>query len=209
MVESETDDAANALALSPNCERIPLQKGNIPLGAMLVEWHSGGVASEQQAALRYVIPQIVAAIETCRLVEGKIQLERELAERTRLASLGQMAATVAHNIKNPLSSIKTIVQLMLEDGELTVKYGQDMSLIKSEIDRLTESVTQLLRFSKPTVTSSATVDLTAILEKILHIFGPDAERRNIRMDLQMSEKPLMVRGSEEILSEVFQNLLVN
>ncbi len=166
-------------------------------------------ASEQHAALRYVIPQIVAAIETCRLLEGKIQLERELAERTRLASLGQMAATVAHNIKNPLSSIKTIVQLMQEDGELAVKYGQDMSLIKSEIDRLTESVTQLLRFSKPTVTSSATVDLAAVLEKILHIFGPDAERRNIRMDLQMSEKPLMVRGSEEILLEVFQNLLVN
>jgi len=41
-------------------------------------------------------------------VEGKIQLERELAERTRLASLGQMAATVAHNIKNPLSSIRPL-----------------------------------------------------------------------------------------------------
>ena len=50
---------------------------------------------------------------------------------------------------------------------------------------------------------------TGDVEKILHIFGPDAERRNIRMDLQMSEKPLMVRGSEEILLEVFQNLLVN
>jgi signal transduction histidine kinase len=206
---NDKTNVADTLAHDQNRERILLQKGDLSLGAMLVEGHNATVPSEQHAALRYVIPQIVAAIETCRLVEGKIQLERELAERTRLASLGQMAATVAHNIKNPLSSIKTIVQLMQEDGELTVKYGQDMSLIKSEIDRLTESVTQLLRFSKPTVTSSATVDLTAVLEKILHIFGPDAERRNIRMDLQMREKPLMVRGSEEILSEVFQNLLVN
>ena len=208
-VNDKTNEAADTLAHDQNRERILLQKGDLSLGAMLVEGHNATVPSEQHAALRYVIPQIVAAIETCRLLEGKIQLERELAERTRLASLGQMAATVAHNIKNPLSSIKTIVQLMQEDGELTVKYGQDMSLIKSEIDRLTESVTQLLRFSKPTVTSSATVDLAAVLEKILHIFGPDAERRNIRMDLQMSEKPLMVRGSEEILLEVFQNLLVN
>jgi signal transduction histidine kinase len=208
-VNDETNETADTLAHDQNRERILLQKGDLSLGAMLVEGHNATVPSEQHAALRYVIPQIVAAIETCRLLEGKIQLERELAERTRLASLGQMAATVAHNIKNPLSSIKTIVQLMQEDGELAVKYGQDMSLIKSEIDRLTESVTQLLRFSKPTVTSSATVDLAVVLEKILHIFGPDAERRNIRMDLQLSEKPLRVRGSEEILLEVFQNLFVN
>ena len=152
----------------------------------------------------------MAAIETCRLVKGKIHLERELAERTRLASLGQMAATVAHNIKNPLSSIKTIVQLMQEDGELAAEYKPGLlSLIKSEIDRLTESVTQLLKFSKPTVTASASIDLAAVLEKILLIFGPDAELRNIRLDLQLSEKPLRVRGSEEVFLEIFQNLLVN
>jgi signal transduction histidine kinase len=208
-VNDETDEASDTLARSQNCERVPLQKGDLSFGVMLVEGYNAAVPNEQHAALRYVIPQIVAAIETCRLVEGKIQLERELAERTRLASLGQMAATVAHNIKNPLSSIKTIVQLMQEDGDLTIKYGQDMSLIKSEIDRLTESVTQLLRFSKPTVTSSATVDLAAVLEKIFLIFRPDAERRNIRLDLHPSEKPLRVRGSEEIFLEVFQNLLVN
>ena len=208
-VNDEADAATGTLAHDQNRERILLQKGDLSLGAMLVEGHNATVPSEQHAALRYVIPQIVAAIETCRLMEGKIQLERELAERTRLASLGQMAATVAHNIKNPLSSIKTIVQLMQEDGELTIKYGQDMSLIKSEIDRLTESVTQLLRFSKPTVTSSGTVDLAVVLEKIFLIFRPDAERRSIRLDLHPSEKPLRVRGSEEIFLEVFQNLLVN
>jgi signal transduction histidine kinase len=208
-VEGETDNVADTLSGSPNCERVPLQKGEVPLGSMLVEGYDDTLANEQNAALRYVIPQIVAAIETCRLLEGKIQLERELAERTRLASLGQMAATVAHNIKNPLSSIKTIVQLMQEDGELTAKYEQDLSLIKSEIDRLTESVTQLLKFSKPTVTASASIDLAAVLEKILLIFRPDAELRNIHLDLQLSEKPLRVRGSEEVFLEIFQNLLVN
>jgi len=208
-VDDETDEVADSLARNPNSERIVLQKGDLVLGAMLVEGHNPTVPNEQHAALRYVIPQIVAAIETCQMLEGKLQLERELAERTRLASLGQMAATVAHNIKNPLSSINTIVQLMQEDGELAIKYGQDLSLIKSEIDRLTKSVTQLLKFSKPTLTSSAAVDLAVVLEKIHHIFGPDAERHNIRLDLRLSEKPLRVRGNEEIFLEIFQNLLVN
>ena len=80
-------------------------------------------------------------------------------------SLGQMAASIAHNIKNPLSSIKTIVQLMQEDKELTKKYSRDLSLITSEIDRLTSSVTQLLKFSKPEVLMNTSVDLAEVLDK--------------------------------------------
>lgn len=209
VVEGAANDEARVRSQSQTGESIPLQKGSVPLGEMLIEAHTVTLTSEQQAALRYVVPQIVAAIETCRLVEGKIALERELAERSRLASLGQMAATVAHNIKNPLSSIKTIVQLMQEDGELAAKYSQDLSLIKSEIDRLTDSVTQLLKFSKPAVVPSARVDLAVVLEKALLIFRPDAERRSIRLDLKLARQPLWVRGSEEVLLEVFQNLLVN
>jgi signal transduction histidine kinase len=190
-------------------ERFGLTKGSQKFGEILVEGPGGKLTSEQHAALRFVAPQIVAAIETCRLVEGKIHLERELASRTRMAALGQMAATVAHNIKNPLSSIKTIVQLMQEDEDLTSRYGQDLSLINSEIDRLTQSVSQLLKFSKPTVLPTAKVDLAEVLERILLIFRPDAERRNIHLALELEARPLPVRGSEEVLSEIFQNLIVN
>lgn len=190
-------------------ERVVLAKGSSRLGELVLETPNGRLTNEQNTALRFVAPQVVAAIETCRLVEGKIQLERELAERTRLATLGQMAATVAHNIKNPLSSIKTIVQLMQEDEELASRYAQDLSLINSEVDRLTHSVTQLLKFSKPTVLSAARIDLAEVLEKILLIFRPDAERRNVRLELELEERPLPVRATEEVLSEIFQNLIVN
>lgn len=190
-------------------ERIPLTKGETLVGEIRIENQAGKVNSEQQAALRFVAPQIVGAIEACRLVEGKIQLERELAERDRMATLGQMAATVAHNIKNPLSSVKTIVQLMQEDEQLMTKYSQDLALINSEIDRLTQSVTQLLRFSKPTAAAVAKVDLAEVLERIVLIFRPDAERQGIRLDLEVAARPLWVRGNEEVLSEVFQNLVVN
>jgi signal transduction histidine kinase len=204
-----TPEAAQASPDLEPRERFGLMKGSQKVGEVLVEGPGGKLTSEQNAALRFVAPQIVAAVETCRLVEGKIHLERELAERTRMASLGQMAATVAHNIKNPLSSIKTIVQLMQEDEGLTSTYGQDLSLINSEIDRLTHSVSQLLKFSKPTVLTAARVDLGEVLERILLIFRPDAERRNIHLALELEARPLPVRGSEEVFSEIFQNLIVN
>jgi signal transduction histidine kinase len=93
-----------------------------------------------------------------------------------------MAASIAHNIKNPLSSIKTIVQLMQEDSELTEKYSRDLALINSEIDRLTSSVTQLLKFSKPGILTNISVDLVEVLEKIVGIFAPDAGQRAIKLD---------------------------
>jgi len=204
-----TPEAAQASPDLNQRERFDLMKGSQQFGEILTEGPGGKLTREQHAALRFVAPQIVAAIETGRLVEGKIQLERELAERSRMASLGQMAATVAHNIKNPLSSIKTIVQLMQEDEGLTSTHGQDLSLINSEIDRLTHSVSQLLKFSKPTVLTAARVDLGEVLERILLIFRPDAERRNIHLALELEARPLPVRGSEELFSEIFQNLIVN
>jgi len=190
-------------------ERFPLIKGDTTVGEILIESQAGKLAQEGQAMLRFISPQIVASIEACRLVEGKIHLERELADRTRMAALGQMAATVAHNIKNPLSSIKTLVQLMQEDEQLVSRYSQDLSLINSEIDRLTNSITQLLKFSKPTAPATANVDVAKVLERTVFIFRPDAERQNIQLKLELALHPLWVRGNEAILSEIFQNLIVN
>ncbi len=204
---SEVADAENVMIAG--AEEVLVLKGKGISGNIRIEEDPEKLSNEQQAGLRYLMPQIAAAIETCQLLEGKIRLERELAEHSKMASLGQMAASIAHNIKNPLSSIKTIVQLMQEDGELTEKYSRDLSLINSEIDRLTSSVTQLLKFSKPGILSNTSVDLAEVLEKIVRIFAPDAEQRAIKLELSLAERPLKVKGNDEVLVELFQNLIVN
>jgi len=201
--------AGNRDAPVKEAEGVLLLRGKEISGKIQIEEDVTKLSNEQEAGLRYLVPQIAAAIESCQLLEGKIRLERELAEHSKMASLGQMAATVAHNIKNPLSSIKTIVQLMQEDNEVTERYGRDLALINSEIDRLTSSVSQLLRFSKPPVLANVRVDLAEVLERIAGIFRPDAERRMIGLELTLAERPLNVKGSDEVLAELFQNLIVN
>ncbi|PYV44135.1 MAG: hypothetical protein DMG06_07780 [Acidobacteria bacterium] len=198
-----------ALALAEKGETILLTEGPQTLGEIRIQGQSDKLSTEQQAGLRFLVTQIVAAIKNCKLAEGKVRLERELAERDKMATLGQLAATVAHNIKNPLSSIKTIVQLMQEDGEVHSRYARDLSLIKSEIDRLSHNVSRLLNFSKPTVLLTTRVDLNQVLENTLRIFKPEAEQRGIRFELGSACQPLTVRGSEEVLSEILQNLIVN
>jgi signal transduction histidine kinase len=190
-------------------DRIYLPKGRKIFGEIQISEELESLSTEQRAGLRFLVSQIVTAIETCRLSEGKILLERELAERDKMATLGQMAATVAHNIKNPLSSIKTIVQLMQEDREINNRYTRDLTLINNEIDRLTHSVNQLLKFSKPKEAVDAEVDLHEVLERVFLVFQPDAQKKGIALELLLESAPLMVRGNAEVLAEVFQNLVLN
>ena len=90
-------------------------------------------------------------------------MERELASRERLATLGQMATTVAHEVKNPLSSIKSIAQVMREEDALS-DYDRDLGLIVSEIDRLNRTVSQLLAFSRPSNADPRPVALRDLIE---------------------------------------------
>ena len=103
---------------------------------------------EDEPILLGLASQISQSIETCRLIEEKIGLERSLAQQANLASLGKAAATIAHEVKNPLSSMKTLAQLMREDPEVEQRYAQDLNYMIGEIDRLNSSVVQLLSFAR-------------------------------------------------------------
>jgi len=83
------------------------------------------------------------------LIEEKLLLERELAERERLAVLGQMAASISHNLKNPLGSMKTILQVQLENPEMPEALRGETKMVLEEINRLSAKLKQLLQFSRP------------------------------------------------------------
>src|SRR5215467_1128446 len=114
---------------------------------MLVSAPRAALTPDVRAVLDVLAGQAAIAVEDCRLANQNIQLERKLAEGERLAALGQMAATVAHEVKNPLSAIKSIAQVMSEDDALKAQHARDLNLIVGETDRLNSSVTQLLSFA--------------------------------------------------------------
>ena len=109
------------------------------------------LTGETSAALEFLGEQLPAMIDLARLIEEKLRLERELAERERLALLGQLAASVSHNLRNPLSSMKTILQVQLEHPDLPLDVRHDCALVVDEIDRMSEKLKQLLNFAKPSV----------------------------------------------------------
>jgi signal transduction histidine kinase len=187
----------------------PLWREGRVVGLLIVRGEPQSLTTEKREVLMVLAGHLAVAVESCQLLEEKVKLERELAERERLASLGQMAATVAHEVKNPLSAIKSITQVMREDEEVSREYGRDLDLITGEVDRLNRSVSQLLSFSRPAVVASSSASLLEIVESVLAISRSEAEERSIKVKLNLSANPQFDGERAAALKEILLNLVLN
>ena len=185
--------------------------GNI-VGVVRVEPHGSALSGETRAALEFLCEQLLGALDLCRLIDEKVNLERELAERERLAVLGQMAASISHNLKNPLGSIKTILQVQMENPELPASLRGETQIVLDEVARLSAKLNQLLQFSRPVVRGSSVSgfsDAAAVIEEVARVLRHEAERRGVVLRLQIAGNGSKTAASPEALSDILSNLLVN
>ena len=195
---------------SPN--RFRIGQGPHSIGRLIVEPHGAFLSGEAVAALENLCEQLPNVLELCVLIEEKLCLERELAVRERLALVGQMAASISHNLKNPLGSIKTILQGQLENPELPESLRGETKIVLSEVGRLSAKLNQLLQFSRPTIPGSqnrATCDARAVLREVAEVLQHEADRREVRFDVQARGEAIDVRIGSESVHDVLSNLILN
>jgi signal transduction histidine kinase len=183
------------------------EKRNI--GVLLVEAAPGALTPDVRAVIEVLAGQIAVAIDDWRLVEENVRLERKLAEGERLAALGQMAATVAHEVKNPLSAIKSIAQVMSEDEALKAQHARDLSLIVGETDRLNNSVTQLLSFASKQPAAATPSSATEIIQSVVALFHADAEERNIELRSSAGPDAPLDGVQTAAVRDALSNLILN
>src|SRR2546425_9883445 len=167
-----------------------LRQGHQLMAALQAEPHGAALSGETRAALEFLCQQLPGALDLCRLIEEKLQLERELAERERLALLGQMAASISHNLKNPLGSMKTILQVQLENPGLPESIRGETKMVLEEIGRLSTKLNQLLQFSRPAVRGGIAIgscDVRAAVEEVAGVLSHEAERRGVNLRTKVSE----------------------
>jgi two-component system, NtrC family, sensor histidine kinase HydH len=185
--------------------------GNLA-GILRAEPHGAALSGETRAALELLCEQLPGALDLCRLIEEKLRLERELAERERLALVGQMAASISHNLKNPLGSIKTILQVQLENPELPDSIRGETKMVLDEISRLSTKLNQLLQFSRPTVRGGngiGSCDAAVVVEEVAGVLSHEAERRGLKLQTKSSAANARVAISAEALNDIVSNLVVN
>jgi len=178
-------------------------------GLLALDAASASLTPDARSILGLLADQIAIAIDDSRLLEENLRLERELAERERLASLGRMAATVAHEIKNPLSAIKSIAQVMREDEGLRKEYERDLGLIVGETDRLSQSVTQLLSFARKESPAAQPLGVDELLRSVVDLFQANAREQGIALDYQVKVDAQLAGKSVSALRDALSNLLLN
>jgi signal transduction histidine kinase len=189
-------------------QAFPIRRGDTVLGYLDVVPLAPGLSGDQQGSLQLLADQLAAAMELCQLIADKVKLERALAAKERMAFLGEMAARIAHNVKNPLSSMKTVVQLLEEDSTLPEHVREDCRMVTCEIDRLNRNISQVLKYAKPARDTALAVDLAAIVTRTLTLSRAEAERRELTVVFHGSG-PCPVAGGEEAVSDILSNLVVN
>jgi len=193
-------------------ESFPIGQGDRIVGTLGIEPHGAMISGETRAALELLCEQLAAALDLCRLIDEKVRLERELAERERLALLGQMAASISHNLKNPLGSIKTILQVQMENPELPASLRGETQIVLDEIGRLSSKLNQLLRFSRPAVRGGSVAgscDAAAVVEEVAGVLRHEAERRGIALELQLCTNGVKAAAAADSVSDILSNLVVN
>lgn len=187
----------------------PLRREDRIAGVLLIEGSPASLTSDARAVLEVLAGQVAIAIEDCRLVEENVRLERRVAEGERLASLGQMAATVAHEVKNPLSAIKSIAQVMREDQSLGVEYERDLSLIVGETDRLSQSVTQLLSFARKEVAEEVPLRIGELIPSAVGLFKASADERRIKLNIRIEANDELGGTAVAAVRDALSNLVLN
>jgi signal transduction histidine kinase len=159
--------------------------------------------------LMIIANQISSAMAKAELIQEKLQLERKMYENEKLSSLGRLSTSVAHEVKNPLSSIKAIVQVLKEDFKNKTKTQKSLSIIVEEIDRLTKVVNQLLVFAKPQGDSKTNVKISDLINKVLVVLRHEAKMNNIDIHMDVSDDLPLIMADEGSLTEVFFNIIHN
>ncbi len=188
----------------------PLRRDEREVGLMLVDAQPDALTYEARALLELLAGQVAIAVEDFRLVEENVRLERRIAQSERLAALGQMAATVAHEVKNPLSAIKSIAQVMSEDEYLKREYARDLELIVGETDRLSQSVTQMLSFARTTLPAEAPRRADELLQSIAQLFQKEAAGRKVALKTDFEAVNSDINGAcAASVRDALTNLLLN
>ena len=188
----------------------PLRMGEMRLGVLALDSSpQKQLGRDLERILLEVCSQVAVVLANSSLLRGKIELQHELAKQAQMAQLGQMTARIAHEIKNPLSAIKTIIQVMQEDRSLHSRYSRDLDLINSEVDRLSSTVMQLLTFARPASDTVEAVQLWEAAEAVLRFLERDIQLGSVIVDNEIPRDLSPPQGSPAVLREIFLNLILN
>lgn len=159
---------------------------------------------------RFFILIIRDLTERKRLERERQEFERQLFQQSKLASIGELSAGVAHEINNPLNCIVNFAQLLKDDGVARNETERQMvNGIIDEGDRIARIVRDLLTFARQDPNLQARIEVGQVIQHSVSLFGRQLERDGISLQMEAGEDILPVRADASRLRQVVVNMISN
>ncbi|NQT50605.1 hypothetical protein HQ576_01060, partial [bacterium] len=142
-------------------------------------------------------------------------LHAQLQEESRMAYVGTLASSIAHEVRNPLSSVKMNAQMLekrlarLPDTDDTAYFRTKIGRIRGEVDRLEDSISHFLAFARPMPLDLAAVGLNAVVSDTLDFLEAQCQSRGVRLTRRFGRSLPLVRLDPRQFGQALQNLVLN
>lgn len=151
---------------------------------------------------------VMGALLNFKDITEEKKLRNEFIRKDRMRAFGLLVAGLAHEIRNPLTSIKTLVDLMPVKIDNDRYREQLLKIVPNEIERLNNLITDLLEYSKPKPANKNIFDVSGLIEKVEHLVSENINNRNISFVIHDYED-CKIRADENQMTQVLINLLLN
>ena len=149
-------------------------------------------------------------ILTFQDVTEALQVEREARVQQRLAAVGEMAAGIAHEIRNPLASMSGSIQILRQELPLTDEQGQLMDIVIRESERLNDTIRNFLAYARPQRQSLKLMDVRQVVTDTATLLQNSPERSDThRIALQVPQEPVWLHADEGQMRQIVWNLATN
>jgi two-component system, NtrC family, sensor kinase len=177
----------------------------------------GLVFSESDAEMLVILSrQAVVAMENANLysdlrsyVQKIEESQRALIQAEKMAALGRVMASVAHEVSNPLQSIQNCLHLANHPGVSPEKKAYYFELAQSELDRLGKTVRQMLDFYRPAGSEKVQTSIEILVDRVLKLLQPQLDQRSIQIFKSYETPEHIILAVPDQLQQVFFNLVLN
>lgn len=153
----------------------------------------------------YMKDQVLVQV-TFRDITDRKKRDRQIIQSEKLSMLGELSAGLAHEIRNPLTTIKGFLDLFAMENKGNSKY---LPIMKKEIERIEEITSNLLDLSKPKEDNYLTENLQAIIENVIFLWETEAFKKGVTIQFVKLDEPVFISCQKNQITQVFINLIKN
>jgi signal transduction histidine kinase len=136
-------------------------------------------------------------------------MSQQLWQAAKLATMGELAASIAHELNNPLATVSLHLESLREETAASSPGARRLQVIEQEVDRMANLVANLLQFSRPGQQQISTLDVREELERTLEIIHYVFRKNRVTVDRDFAQPLPMIQADRQKLRQVFLNLLMN